>query len=152
MPLQVLPLKVADIPTIQTYTSTNGGPLTDPLLLDCWRIDSPADELKRNAWDAEQRTWRLLNDRTAHFVKVVDSERPDEIISVARWHYYDQGYSVEDAWMEIDCLCPPTLSSTKAEDRPIPRALDMAGLRAFIDEASKQRAECPLTKGPCWSM
>ena len=152
MALEVLPLTATDIQIIQTYTSANGGPLTDPLLLDCWRIDSLADEIGRNAWDAEQKTWRLLNDRTAHFVKVVDLDRPDEIISVARWHHYDQGYSVEEAWMEIDCFSPPTSSSLNANGRSIPPALDMAGLRAFIDEASKQREDCPLTKGPCWSM
>lgn len=144
MPLQVLPVVISDFAILENLTEEQGGTLVDPLILDVWSVSSTQDSWRRRVWSATQNKGRFLHDKTAHFVKVVDTDLGDEIVSLARWHFYEHGFPSENMWMEVDIFTPPP-------SRPeFPDGLRGDDLTQFIAEAVNQRKKWKLTAQKCW--
>ena len=147
MALQVRPAVLSDFDAIAKLTddSNSKGSLACPLLFHLWPVDADKNQsLHRSAWSAAQDAWRFQHDPTAHFVKVVDTAADDEILAIARWHHYPDGWPTENLWMEIDTFAPPPAEPN------FPPGLDGPELIEFINAATAQRLTWDLTSGPCW--
>lgn len=102
MPLQVLPLQVSDLNTLISHASLHqpGDDLVAPPNPVAWPVTtrSEAQMRARHCFALQHR--RLIRDPTTKFVKVVDEDNLDDIVAVARWHYYPHGYdyATEGHW------------------------------------------------------
>ena len=101
MHLQALALTVQDFEQLVHHADT-GSPADDcvaPPNPVAWPVTTRTEaQLRARCIFALQKR-RFLHDPTAHFLKVVDrgegagiSNGADNIIAVARWHYYPNGY------------------------------------------------------------
>jgi hypothetical protein len=93
MPLQVLPVEANDFDVMSTYVLSRGGDLSGPIVPFFWPPTADEAEMaERTRWSMKQQREIFEDDLTAHFMKVVDTDRGDDIIALARWHYYERGY------------------------------------------------------------
>ena len=156
MPFEIQLVTLTDFDYIATLSEEPLGSLIDPVLFDVWPVSTNAESLRRSAWSAQQDKGRFQLDPTVKFVKVVDTGCLDldhgegtarkEIVSLARWHYYPDGYPQENTWMEIDVFArPPAVPS-------FPEGLDGEEMQSFLSEATAERGRWELTKkgSPCW--
>ena len=92
MSLKVEPVTSQDFETMSTYKFHQGGDLIAPLVPRFWPT-SADDEPNgaRNRWSLRQQRAFFNEDPTVRFMKCVDTSN-GEIISLARWHYYENGY------------------------------------------------------------
>jgi hypothetical protein len=104
MPLQILALEVKDFEQL-VHHADFGSPGDDcvaPPNPVAWPVTTRTEaQLRARCIFALQKR-RLLNDPTVHFLKVVDTEGGtsntnglDNIIAVARWHYFPNGYDYD---------------------------------------------------------
>lgn len=152
MPLQLLPLQESDIPTLLTH------PINDDVIGSpydvCWPVRTEAEDSIRKEWYFKRLRHKLLHDPSARFVKVVETsektsdppqiseEGTDEIISVARWHYYPNGYEVaEDAWTDWDPLATETRRREWQSRRVHDWNGDLGRGVQTADEAEEERPE-----------
>ena len=130
----VAPLVEADFGRMLKYTDDAGGTLVAPFLFETWPASDPESGARRNAWSMEQQRWQFLNDSTTRFMKVEDTST-GEIVSLARWHRYLNGYPQEDKYTEIDVFAPPGTSPNFPED------MNGALHAGLLDAACSARAD-----------
>ena len=110
--LQVVRLEDFDI--VAKHQFFDGGdlvpPPTSPL---CWPVKTPEEAGSRLKYSTHQQRQRFLYDRTTRFMKVVDtSTSPHEIISMARWHYYPEGFNWRGrTWQDMDSIPAPNFAT-----------------------------------------
>lgn len=94
MPLQIAPVVLSDFDTIISH-ATRFAPGDDlvapPISPLCWPVQSSDDALRRRQFNMAHQRERFLKEPSARFMKVVDNDS-GEIICLARWHYYPEGY------------------------------------------------------------
>lgn len=148
MPLQVLPVVLADFDALETFTEEQGGTLIDPMLLDAWPVSTSEEADRRNKWSAAQNRRRFRIDKSARFVKVIDTdlEPSDQIISLARWHDYPEGFPLANTWMEVDVLASPP------QKPHFPDGLKGEEVVTFLDAATKMIREWHMTANRCWML
>lgn len=92
MPLQLAPVERQDFDRMSAYKFNRDGDLIAPIVPRFWP-STASDDLnsERNSWSIQQQRNIFDNDTTVRFVKVTDTDN-DEIVSLGRWHYYENGY------------------------------------------------------------
>ena len=145
MPLQVRLLEAADFQTLSRYIHHEGGDLIAPLVPMIWLISKDdAANTKRNEWSLRQQEDIYREDPTVHFMKVIDTDAGDEIISLARWHFYPEGYKHAEmgAW---------ELNGTAADaDKTWPKEINVPLAKALLEGILCERHEWQI-HGPQWS-
>lgn len=97
MALRVAPVELSDIDTFVSDASVYapGDDLVAPPNPVAWPVSTraEAEQRARRCFALQRR--RLLEDPTVRFMKVVDDspEGGGAVVAVARWHYYEGGYS-----------------------------------------------------------
>ncbi|KAH7145538.1 hypothetical protein B0J13DRAFT_665972 [Dactylonectria estremocensis] len=118
MPLQVLPLNISDFDQLIHHADT-GSPGDDcvaPPNPVAWPVNTGVEAQTRARCAFALQKRRVLRDPTVHFLKVVDTKEglgvngnDDNIVAVARWHYYPEGYDYDrEAHWE---MAPDTVTS-----------------------------------------
>ncbi|KIW53450.1 hypothetical protein PV05_09024 [Exophiala xenobiotica] len=136
------PVVEADFDRMLKYTDEAGGTLAAPLLFATWPAQDPVATARRNAWSMEQQKWQFRNDPSARFMKVEDASTR-EIVSLARWHRYTNGYPQADIYTEIDVFAPPGTRANFAEGLNGPLHAGLLGA------ACKRRADY-VNPGVSW--
>lgn len=97
MPLLLLPMVFPDFDEIiaQTRTAPVGNDLVANPVPTCWPVKDQESAHARAKWHLERQRERFLQDKTAFYLKVVDTDDNFNIAGIARWHYYSEGYSFE---------------------------------------------------------
>ncbi|KAL9049578.1 MAG: hypothetical protein Q9162_007147 [Coniocarpon cinnabarinum] len=93
MPLKLEPLNINDFEVMSHYKFNHDGDLIAPLVYRFWP-HSEDDEVNsaRNAWSLKQQREIFEEDSSVRFMKVIDTDKNNEILSLARWHCYENGY------------------------------------------------------------
>ncbi|KAL9084878.1 MAG: hypothetical protein Q9159_004999 [Coniocarpon cinnabarinum] len=93
MPLKLEPLNINDFEVMSHYKFNHDGDLIAPLVHRFWP-HSEDDEVNsaRNAWSLKQQREIFEEDSSVRFMKVIDTDKNNEILSLARWHCYENGY------------------------------------------------------------
>ncbi|KUJ12980.1 uncharacterized protein LY89DRAFT_687883 [Mollisia scopiformis] len=89
---------------------------------------------------SKQRS-RFLGDRSATYLKVVD-EDTDEIVSIARWHYYPNGYSYTDGI--------PWEIHSPVEGQSFPLGMNIELHNFILSERDAERKNWMEKGAPCW--
>ncbi|KAH6713729.1 hypothetical protein BKA61DRAFT_688960 [Leptodontidium sp. MPI-SDFR-AT-0119] len=107
----------------------------------CWPVSSKSEAKERLKFHMSQQRKRFLGDRTATYLKVIDDET-EEIISIARWHYYPNGYSYADGigW-EIH---------SPVEGKPFPEGMNIELHNYILQERDGKRKDWMVENEPCW--
>jgi len=98
MHLVLQPASVADIEATANTFGPEKGDLVAPALQAVWHLPEPSssdhlEAAKRRAeWSARQQADLARNDPTVHWVKVVDTDKGDEMVGLGRWHLYEKGF------------------------------------------------------------
>lgn len=99
MPLVLAPVRLEDFDTIERHADIYepGDDLVAPPYPVAWPVTTRAEAKTRLKFAIAKQRRRFQNDPTAHYVKVVDAPSADqvhegEIVSIARWHYFQDGY------------------------------------------------------------
>jgi GNAT superfamily N-acetyltransferase len=97
MSLKVERLTEADLDVLIHHADTSdpGDDLVAPPCPISWPVSTRAEAQTRVRHHFTWQRKRLLRDPSVNFVKVVDNEKDGDIIAVARWHFYPQGYDYE---------------------------------------------------------
>ncbi|KAH7346605.1 hypothetical protein BKA65DRAFT_502858 [Rhexocercosporidium sp. MPI-PUGE-AT-0058] len=107
----------------------------------CWPVSSKSEAQERLRFHMSQQKRRFFGDRTATYLKVIDDDTK-EIISIARWHYYPNGYSYADGigW-EIHSL---------AEGSVFPEEMNIELHNFILQERDAERKGWMIANEPCW--
>lgn len=92
MAIKVLPLTDEDFDAMRQFVLRTDGQLTTPAVERAMPIASDEAATRRNDWNVQQQRDIFRDDPSARMVKAVDTDRHDEILAVARWHYYARGF------------------------------------------------------------
>ena len=93
MGLQLLPLATEDFTTITDHASIFelGDDLVGPPVPLCWPVTTKEEATTRIRVHVAKQLQRFTEDISVNYLKVVDDS--GSIVSVARWHWYPNGYS-----------------------------------------------------------
>ena len=144
MPLQLLPVEANDFDTMLSYVHNNGGDLIAPLVPIGWLTSTvDADNAERNRWSLKQQREIFDDDPTATFLKVIDTDDNNNIIALARWHYYEKGWQHKDmaAW-ELNGRAPDA-------DQTWPKAMNKELFQAILMPLLEARSDW-LGQRPMW--
>ena len=144
MPLTLSCVVAEDFEVMKSYAHSEQGDLVSPIVMHTW-VDVPTTdaEMERNLWSMKQQLKQFQEDKTAVFLKVTDNET-GEIISLARWHLYPEGFQADqNSWMEVDAFAPPGVESDWPERLNVPLH------KGFLEAIDGDR---PRWQGnqPCW--
>ena len=144
MPIEVRPVEVGDFDVMSKYVFNKGGDLTAPLVPMIWPTsEDDALNTERANWSLSQQKDMFHQDPTVKFMKAVDTDNEDEIISLARWHYYPEGFKSDTmmAW-ELNGTLPDA-------DETWPRGINVSLAKALLIPLLKARPEWMGSK-PQW--
>jgi hypothetical protein len=104
MPLRILPLRLSDFDAVITQASSSapGDDLVGAPNPWVWPVSTVEEAKTRIEFCMSLQRQRFLHDSTCHFIKVVDlpseivPEDEDEIVSIARWHRYPEGFKYDE--------------------------------------------------------
>lgn len=166
MPLQVLPLSVSDFEQLihhADFSEPGDDCVASPNPV-AWPVTtrSEAQLRARCAFSLQKR--RLLRDPTVHFLKVVDKKEAgsdtgeDDIIAVARWHHYPQGYDydLEASWEMAPETITPLLPymTDESPDSLLssypPSNFNLALHNYTLSERDAFRSQWIPQRKPCW--
>jgi hypothetical protein len=94
MPLRIAPVVLSDFDTIISHASRfpPGDDLVAPPISPLyWPVQNSDEALRRLQFNMAHQRERFLKEPSARFMKIVD-DKNGEIICLARWHYYPEGY------------------------------------------------------------
>jgi len=94
MPPKLLEIQLEDFDTIINHADlyAPGDDLVGMPIPLCWSVTTPSEARRRLEFHMTKQKERFLGDSTARFLKVVN-DKSGEIMSIARWHWYPEGYS-----------------------------------------------------------
>lgn len=110
MPLKVEPVASEDWEVLKKFVRSKQGILTSPAADIGMAVTDDESGEQLNLWSLEQQKAFFTSDPSAHTMKCVDTDRDNEIIAVARWHFYPSGYEASN--LEYAGLKPPTEDSS----------------------------------------
>lgn len=144
MPLSLHPVQVEDFDDLISHASrfSLGDDLVANPVPTCWPVSNKAVAIARAQWHFTRQRNRFLNDKTAHFLKAVDDD--NEIIAIARWHLYPQGYR----YKEHQHWEPLSLSEKEDESS---EGWNSALHDRILNQRDQYRDDWILPAGaPCW--
>ena len=140
MPIEVSPVTQDDFIHIRKLTRADGQ-LTTPAVDFAMPVRTDAAAQLRHEWSIDQQADIKANEPTARQVKAVDSARPSEILAIARWHCYTDGYA------------PSALeyAGCKPKDDPVsyPEGFNKEIYNVFLDKIFQGRKEW-TGRGKMW--
>ncbi|KAI0137489.1 hypothetical protein BJ170DRAFT_606083 [Xylariales sp. AK1849] len=162
MPLKLLPLELTDFDTLIGHASLHepGDDLVAPPNPIAWPVSTRAEaQLRARHCFALQRR-RFLGDASVNFLKVVavnddglgedaHADGSGDIVAVARWHFYAQGYEykAEAGWEMAEAL--PTGDGNEDEDHP-PSNFNIALHDHILTARDSFRPQWIPAGKPCW--
>lgn len=163
MSLQLLPLELTDFETLisQPNLYEPGDDLVGPPTPICFPVNTKEDALLRSTFHFAKQRLRFISDPTVRYMKVIDTSSPkNEIVSIARWHFYPQGYDFASniAWethqLPVTSSSLPdhsTLDSSNQYLAPSPPSGFNIPLHNHIltSRDSARKSWIPVNK-PCW--
>ncbi|KAL9071450.1 MAG: hypothetical protein Q9161_004167 [Pseudevernia consocians] len=95
MDLRLFPLAAEDFPVITNHADIfePGDDLVGPPVPVCWPVSTQEEAQTRLQVHMAKQLQRYLKDPSVNYLKVIDDS--GSIVSVARWHWYPNGYSYE---------------------------------------------------------
>jgi len=134
MPIEVRPVEAGDFEVMSKYLFNKGGDLTAPLVPMIWPTSKDdALNTERTKWSLNQQKDMFHQDPTVKFMKAVDTDNEDEIISLARWHYYLEGF-------KPDSMIPWELNGTLSDaDENWPKGINVPLAKALLIPLLKAR-------------
>lgn len=143
MALKLSKVRLEDFDAMITHATkySIGDDLVGPPTPLCWPITTQPEAHSRLDFHMSAQRRRFLGDRTATYLKIVETET-GEIVSIARWHKYPRGYSYADGigW-EIH---------SPVEGVAFPEGMNVA-LHNYILSTRDAEREKWMAKGePCW--
>ena len=143
MSLKLLEIEVEDFDTMINHANIYppGDDLVGPPTPVCWHVTTRAEARSRLEFHMTKQKERFLGDRSARYLKIIDNETA-EIISMARWHWYPEGYSYTEGihWE----------THNSVDGRPWPKEMNVE-LHNFILTTRDAEREKWQEKGkPCW--
>ncbi|KAJ5611267.1 hypothetical protein N7510_007986 [Penicillium lagena] len=146
MVLQVLPLQLSDFEDLISHATLHdpGDDLVGPPTPICWPPSTPAAALSRATFHFAKQRSRFLGDPTVRYMKVVDTgtvaSPKNSIISIARWHFYPQGYNfATQLHWELHALTPPP-----------PSELNVSLHNYILSTRDEARSGWMEPNEPCW--
>lgn len=151
MPLTIASAVLSDFDTMTSPASrfALGDDLVAPPLSPlCWSVRNSDEALQRLQFNMAHQRERFLKEPSARFMKVVDDDN-GEIVCLARWHYYPQGYVYDkeikwEAWN----LVPDGIE--KAGGRT-PQAFNVEMYKSVVNGRMKERESWQEREKACWS-
>ena len=135
MSLTIAPVELADFDQMEKYVANDQEDhLNAPILLETWPVKTAEEAKRRWEWSLHQQCEHFEKDKTAQCMKVVDPQI-NEIISLARWHRYSNGFPQENTYLEIDGFAPP------GTDAKPPSDLNFDLHKALLEGVLEARAE-----------
>ncbi|RDW63739.1 hypothetical protein BP6252_11284 [Coleophoma cylindrospora] len=97
MPLQLCPVELQDFDELASHATTYppGEDLTGLPTPICCIVTTKEEAAARLAFHFNKQRTRFVGDPTVRYMKVIDTDNPNPIISIARWHFYPNGYDFE---------------------------------------------------------
>lgn len=97
MQLTLCPLQLEDFDEIESHASSYppGDDLVGQPTPICCAVTTKGEAEARLKFHFQKQRKRFTGDPTVRYVKVIDSASKS-IISIARWHFYAQGYNFDD--------------------------------------------------------
>ncbi|KAH7397807.1 hypothetical protein BKA64DRAFT_48131 [Cadophora sp. MPI-SDFR-AT-0126] len=143
MSLKLQKVSLEDFDTMINHANIYppGDDLVGPPTPFFWPVSSREEALQRLQLHMTKQKSRFLGDPTATYLKVIDEET-QEIISIARWHYYPCGFSFEDTigW-EIH---------SPVEGQPFPKGMNIDLHNFILTERDLERKNWIVKGKPCW--
>jgi len=118
-----------------------GDDLVGPPTPICWPISSPMEAYERLQFHMSKQRSRFLGDRSATYLKIID-EDTKEIISIARWHKYPNGYSYAK---EINWELHSPI-----EGQPFSQGMNIELHNFILSVRDAERINWMTKDEPCW--
>lgn len=131
MPLIVEPVVLADFDTLLSYGLSDKGDLTAQPTIWVWPAATPGERKARNDWSVAQDRQYFLTRPTIKFIKVIDTDADNEILAIARWRCFPDGYAWNpyDTARELDAFSTTSVvDSTK-----LPIAMNFPAHKLLLD-------------------
>lgn len=143
------PLELPDFDTLISHALhyPPGDDLVGPPTPLCCPVTTQQEASARLAFHFGKQRDRFLDDPTVRYMKVVERDANgeasgDEIISLARWHFYPTGYSfARDVHWE---------THDGASDREIPKGFNVQLHNYILSTRDAARSEWMEAGKPCW--
>lgn len=143
MPLKLQKIELEDFDIMVNHANVHppGDDLVGmptPLL---WPVSTSEDALARLHFHMTKQKERFLGDSSARYLKVIDEET-NAIISIARWHWYPEGYSYTEGihWE----------THNPVEGRPWPEKLNVELHNLILTRRDAAREHWQKADKPCW--
>lgn len=146
MPFKIEPVTDADFDAMAALKYHDGGDLSSPATPAIWTTSDDAAEMAgRTRWSVKQQREMFHDDPSTRFMKVVDTDKDNAIVSIARWHYYPNGYQYKEtfAW-ELNGKGPYA-------DKEWPDKINVPLAKMVLDDIFRQRAEW-MGQRPMWGL
>lgn len=144
MQLQVHPLEPRDFDELISHASLHrpGDDLTGPPTPLCCPVTTKEEAQARLTFHFNKQRCRFDNDPTARYMKVIDSADKNSIISIARWHFYPNGYDFDEQihW-ETHNLVP---------GQSVPRNFNISLHNYILTTRNASHDSWIPPKSPCW--
>ncbi|KAF2648355.1 hypothetical protein K491DRAFT_698978 [Lophiostoma macrostomum CBS 122681] len=162
MDLQLDALQIEDFYNLISHSKLHppGQDLVGPPTPLCCPVQTPQEASTRLAFHFAKQRARFLGDPTVRYMKVVDRGRSNSIISIARWHYYPQGYKFESEihWETHDLPNSnvPVESHdqgqapTQEQAQQIPKDFNIPLHNHILRTRDRARASWIPANEPCW--
>jgi hypothetical protein len=153
MPLFLSPMEPQDFDAVIAHADIYppGVDLVPPLFTLSWPVRTTQEAKERLQFTMASERRRFLGDPSAYYLKVVsapsleastDPEQAD-VISIAHWHYYPEGFNFETMMKWEKCTFPAGLESW-------PDGLNRDLHDGFLLARNKDRLERIGSGTPCW--
>jgi GNAT superfamily N-acetyltransferase len=109
----------------------------------CWSVSSRISAQERLHFHMAKQRERFLGDRSTTYLKIVD-EKTEEIVSIARWHYYPNGYAYTGG-IEWEIYSP-------VEGQPFPQEMNIELYNFILSARDAGRGNWMIKDHPCWIM
>ncbi|PSN69729.1 hypothetical protein BS50DRAFT_295224 [Corynespora cassiicola Philippines] len=144
MPLQVLPLQLEDFGQLVSHAVSYppGDDLVGPPTPICCPVKTREEAQDRLSFHFDKQKSRFIGDPTVRYMKVIDTEKQDFIVSIARWHYYPAGYNF-DSEIHWETHSPPP-------DQIIPHGFNIALHNYILTTRDAARSLWTRPNASCW--
>jgi GNAT superfamily N-acetyltransferase len=144
MNLQLFPLEVQDFDELVSYAASYppGDDLVGPPTPICCVVETREEAQARLTFHFNKQQSRFRGDPTVRYMKVVDTAAENSIISIARWHFYPNGYNFDT---EIHWETHNPVSG-----QFIPRGFNISLHNHILTTRDAARNEWIPANSPCW--